>query len=161
MDTVQLGNLAEWLAGVGTVGSLGFIGWQFREERERRLREQASQVSVIVVRHQGGPSWEVRLLNQSPLPVYDVDVVLGWESERPTVTSYGTVTQGFDETFTVNVHHSPVSSWPLLKLFFVDANGQSWRRFNSTLKRHKRETHPVRRGPGRVQYQGDKLTEDW
>ena len=91
---VQLGDLPEWLAAVGTVGALGGALWQIRVERNRRLaqdahdreenrREQARKIACWPGESEDvpgpmdpwwGTSTPIDLVNGSDQPVYNVVV---------------------------------------------------------------------------------------
>jgi hypothetical protein len=90
---VELGDLPEWLAAIGTVGALGGALWQIRVERNRRIaqdardreerrREQARKIACWPGESEDpgpidpwwGTSTPIDLVNGSDEPVYNVVV---------------------------------------------------------------------------------------
>jgi hypothetical protein len=78
--SVQLGDLATWVASVGTVAAVSVALWQILSERKERLgrefREQAERVSAWYAGSAPG-KWpdsdtRIELLNSSNEPVYEV-----------------------------------------------------------------------------------------
>jgi hypothetical protein len=149
---IQLGNIAEWTAAIGTVGTLSFALWQLNRERQRRQREQARLVAAWLLgarppADQGElRPWmtEVDLVvrNGSSEPVYNCAVYI-WISERPKLgedaPAIGSVidilppdTQREDHVY-VDIPYDDFEE-PFgmghvrLDLLFTDAQGAHWHR---------------------------------
>lgn len=142
------GNVAEWVAGVGTVLAFGLGLWLYRGQLRDQRRDQASKVHVLTARNESysrteGHSGHVkyRLSNQSDLPAYEITVALiswsakvgdkpirtqTWESLVPNEVSKETEMPADEMLGYVGIggpwKRAPVS------IEFTDANGRRWLR---------------------------------
>lgn len=82
--SIQLGDLATWLASVGTIGAVWLALWQVLNEKKERvnreIRSQAERISAWYAGTKEGAhlatATRIELLNSSNEPVYEVVVGL-------------------------------------------------------------------------------------
>jgi hypothetical protein len=85
MDVMDFGNLADWVAAVGSLGALvvAALAWLTARrvgarEEARAKRDQAEKISAWFaseIREERVLAWGIMLKNSSPNLVYDVEVV--------------------------------------------------------------------------------------
>lgn len=95
----QFGNVAEWIAAVGTVAAFGALFLAVREwlagQAERR-DEEANQARLIIVEPavEGSYSGELVVRNRSGSPVFNVFFQIGETARRMTAAKADWVTPG-------------------------------------------------------------------
>lgn len=134
----QLGDIATWLAAIGTVGAF-FVGFkQIKDEREIRkdneLKDQAVRISAFIVK-ENLPKTKIELLNLSSEPIYEAIVSLeafqgaGFEKPSNTPGEYisclSVIPPGKSFTFIGGGYHG-MSFHPSIAMAFKDIKGKNW-----------------------------------
>jgi hypothetical protein len=151
---VEFGNLAEWLAGVGSLAAFGALFYASREWRQSQLErrdQQADQARRVIAEPSDSRSysqppvhtWPVTVSNHSGAPVFnlhvldpDEDSMLmhmgGKQVSRPVSQP---VLQPGERTPTMTVigvdatEQTPTTEFLVFE--FTDANSRRWRRIGS------------------------------
>lgn len=135
------GNVAEWVAAIGTVGTLaaavlairGEFG-SMQEERGRLRRLQGSQVSGGIIdsaSDEDGLFYNLVIANASDLPIYSVTATVG----PPAGHDGGAIEYKYlhlpphtEQRERVSADLSPTGALIFYELTFKDSNGLGWLR---------------------------------
>lgn len=153
---IEFGNLAEWLAGAGSLAAFGALFYASRQWRQAQIerRDQQADQARLIVAEPVDPSlytpppvykWPVTVSNRSPSPIFNVSVV---DADEDTMLMHmggspfqlsrpvgQPVLQPGEKTRSVTVLGvEPTEQMPsteYLIFTYTDAHGRRWRRTGS------------------------------
>lgn len=147
MGHIAFGDLATWLASIGTVGTLLFtvvgLAHERRQKEREKRQEQADHISAWVAKEVDGKAW-LAILNQSKDPIYEVvlSVVSFYEADlatgKHTPQAYrdylSVVPPGGKSYGCVEDDYGGKTFHPAVEIAFKDVSGYFWlRRGDGTL----------------------------
>lgn len=139
---VRYGNVAEWLAAIGTIGAFAIALWLLRKQGRDAISAQARLVSGWVDTMElgsGALAWRFVGHNGSTEPVYDVcagwyDPVTHEKTRKPELIHGSHLWPPGGGVRTHGNLPPRTGAVPAIVVEFVDSGGRTWRRVGGSLK---------------------------
>jgi hypothetical protein len=144
---MQLGNVGEWIAAIGTVGAIALALWQHnklaQEQTEGAEKQQAEQVTVYGVFSDATGPWANRYAekivvhNASAQPVYHLAIkFFGYRYALANIAAVPKKTYCIRKftvppgkwTITTDPKHFTIQELYSVEIAFTDASGRTWHR---------------------------------